>query len=252
MKKTGLAVLTVVSVILVSATQSFAGKGSNSDEWQFTLAPLFLWGMNIDGTAGIGPVDAPLELDFKDDVFENLSAVFTVHFEAKKNDLGLFAEYQYVSLDPSSSLPNGASVDVDFTIQAAEFGAGYRVTTWGNTAVEPILGFRWTSQDLEAGIGGGPQLVDSTEDWWDVFAGVRFWTYFTDKWTLITRGDIGTGGSDVVWNLSFIVDYQFKDWGSVFFGYRWMDYDYEEGTGQDRYAYDALQQGPLVGVSFHW
>jgi len=245
--------LIVLSLLLsLSGESSVAASNRSSDEWQFTLAPLFLWGMNVDGSAQIGPVSAPLQLDFKDDVLENLGAVFTLHFEAKKQDLALFAEYQYVKLEPTTSIPNGPSVDIDFTIQAAEFGAGYRVTTWGNTDVEPILGVRWAYQDLGTQIQGGPTLVDSNESWWDAFGGVRFWTHFTDTITLISRGDIGAGGSNFVWNVSFILDYQFKKWGSVFFGYRWLDYDYDSGSGPSRYAYDALQQGPLAGLAFHW
>ncbi len=242
----------LISFLFFPVSPTFAGRDRQSDDWQFALSPLFLWGMSLDGTTVIGPVSAPLQLDFKDDVFGNLGAVFTVHFDAKKDDLALFAEYQYVNLEPSSSIPNGPTVDVDFTIQAAEFGAGYRALTWGNTDVEPILGLRWTYQDLGATVQGGPQLVDSTEDWWDVFGGVRLWTHFNEKWTLISRGDIGFGDSDLVWNVSFMVDYQFKKWGSIFAGYRWMDYDYDSGSGQDRYAYNALQQGPLLGLSFYW
>ena len=239
-------------VLTFSSTSSYAAPARSSDEWQFTLAPMFLWGMNIDGASQIGPVSAPLQLDFKDDVLDNLGAVFTVHFEAHKKDLAFFAEYQYVQLEPSTTIPNGPSVDVDFTIQAAELGAGYRVTTWGNTDVEPIIGARWAYQDLDAQVKGGPSLVNSNESWWDVFSGVRLWTHFNDKWSLVSRGDIGAGGSNFVWNVSFILDYQFKKWGSVFAGYRWLDYDYDSGSGQDRYAYDALQQGPLVGIAFHW
>ena len=67
-----------------------------------------------------------------------------------------------------------------------------------------------------------------------------------------SRGDIGAGGSDFVWNVSFILDYQFRHWGSVFIGYRWLDFDYSSGSGPDRYAYNALQQGPLAGIGFHW
>ena len=47
-------------------------------------------------------------------------------------------------------------------------------------------------------------------------------------------------------------DYQFKDWGSAFFGHKWMDYDYGSSSGSDRYAYDALQQGSLVGLAVYW
>ena len=239
-------------VILGIPVTSSAAPGRASDEWQFTLAPLFLWGMNIDGSSQVGPVEAPLDLGFTDDIFENLSAVFTVHFEASKNNLTLFAEYQYTELEPTTSVPNGAELDIDFTNQLAELGAGYRVTTWGNTDVEPIVGARWTSQELKNQVKGGPVLVDTSENWWDGFAGVRLWTRFNDTWTLVSRGDIGTGGSDFIWNVSFILDYQFKEWGSVFLGYRWLDYDYDSGSGPDRYAYDGLQQGPLAGISFHW
>ena len=252
MKKISLSLAAVFSVIALSLSSAGAAPDRNSDEWQFTLAPLFLWGMNIDGSSQVGPVEAPLDLSFTDDIFENLSAVFTVHFEAHKNDLSLFAEYQYTELEPSTSIPNGAELDIDFTNQLAELGAGYRVATWGNTDVEPIIGARWTSQELKNQVRGGPVLVDVSENWWDGFVGVRLWTRFNDKWTLASRGDIGAGGSDFIWNVSFILDYQFRKWGSVFLGYRWLDYDYDSGSGPDRYAYKALQQGPLAGIAFHW
>ena len=56
-----------------------------------------------------------------------------------------------------------------------------------------------------------------------------------------------------MWNLNAMFDYRFKDWGSVFAGYKWMDYDYDNGENEfDRYAYDATQQGPLVGLNIYW
>jgi hypothetical protein len=252
MKKTPIIFL-INFFIIHLASHVTAETEQNSDEWQFALSPLFLWGMNVNGTQQIGSTVAPLELNFTDDILENLGAVFSFHFEAKKKDLTLFTEYQYVNLEPSTNISNGPTIDVDFTVQTAEFGAGYRVATWwGNTDVEPIVGLRWTYQDLEVGPRVGLNLVDSNESWWDVFAGVRLHTHFTDKWTLVSRGDIGAGGSDLVWNVSFILDYQYKEWGSVFMGYRWLDYDYDNGSGLDRYAYDATQQGPLAGFTFFW
>ncbi len=252
MRKT--AFIIVVNFIIINlASHGLARTNRGSDEWQFALSPLFLWGMSVDGTQQIGDISAPLELNFKDDLLDNMAAVFTLHFEAHKKDLAFFTEYQYVKLEPSSEIPNGPTIDVDFTVQKAELGAGYRISTWwGNTDVEPILGLRWTYQDLELGPQTGSNLMDSNESWWDIFGGVRFWTHFNEKWTLISRGDIGAGGSDFVLNVSFILDYQFRDWGSAFVGFRWMDYDYDNGSGLDRYAYDAAEQGPLMGFSFYW
>ena len=44
---------------------------SNNGDWEFTLAPLFLWGMGINGGATIGDATAPLDLEFGD-IFSNL------------------------------------------------------------------------------------------------------------------------------------------------------------------------------------
>ena len=76
---------------------------------------------------------------------------------------------------------------------------------------------------------------------------------FAEDWRLIGRADIGTGGSELVWILLGLFDYRFTNWGSVFFGYKVLDYDYDnELSGTERYVYDATLQGPLVGISFYW
>ena len=53
---------------------------------------MYLWAKNINGSASIGPLAAPLGLDFKDDILDNLETAFAIHFEAKQGDLTLFAE----------------------------------------------------------------------------------------------------------------------------------------------------------------
>ncbi len=39
-----------------------AGGESTDGEWQYSLAPLFLWAQGIEGTSTIGPVTAPLDI----------------------------------------------------------------------------------------------------------------------------------------------------------------------------------------------
>ena len=64
---------------------------------------------------------------------------------------------------------------------------------------------------------------------------------------------MGAGGSDLVWKLLGMLDYRFTSWGSVFFGYKVLDYDYNNGvSGPERYAYNATQQGPIAGIGFNW
>ncbi|MEH6649008.1 MAG: hypothetical protein V7707_03160 [Motiliproteus sp.] len=58
--------------------------------------------MSIKGDSTIDGNTADLDLNFKDDVLDNLAKIITLHFEAQKGDLLLFAEYQYVDLDPTA------------------------------------------------------------------------------------------------------------------------------------------------------
>ncbi len=95
-------------------------------------------------------------------------------------------------------------------------------------------------------IGGG-------DDWWHAFAGMRVFRTLGEKWTFIGRADLGYGGSDnSAINASFMFDYRFNNWGSAFVGYRYLEYDYDNGSDSDRYAFDAYQQGPLLGLTIHW
>lgn len=241
-------------LFILGAIQNAAADTQKSeDDWNFSFAPLFLWGMGIDGSTSIGPLTAPLDIKFGD-ALSNLDAVLTFHFEAQKSDLTLFAEYQYVDLTPSSKLPDGSEVNVGFKNTMAELGVAYRVAQYQNTDLEILGGARYVKQELDVkGIPLPPlSSLSNKEDWWDAIVGGRMKVGINDRWSFVGRADYGFGGSDGTWNLVGFFDYRFRDWGSVFFGYKWMDFDYESGSGIDRYTYDATQQGPLAGLNIFW
>ena len=76
--------------------------------------------------------------------------------------------------------------------------------------------------------------------------------YSRGNWKVVGRGDVGGGGSDLVWNVSLLGGYRFKKWGSVFAGYRVLDYDYSSGSGASRFVFDTRMQGPLLGLAFYF
>ncbi len=237
------------------------------DRWQFSLAPLFLWGMSIDGEATSQGQTLPLELDFKDDVLENMSTAFTFHFEARRGRWGLFAEYQLAELDPSISqvIPGRATANADITFktQMGELGGAYAFYNSGRTRWEVIAGARWTDHDVDVDLQVSPVpppgapiaptipvSIEDGDDWLDGFIGARVFTRLGNKWLFTARGDAGTGGSDGVYNAAFQFNYRFAKWGSVLAGYRWMKYDYfSKSSG---YGYNATQQGPLLGLNVLW
>jgi hypothetical protein len=253
--------------LMIGATSLAMANETASDEWEFSATPLFLWGLSVDGSSTIGDTTAPLNLDFSDDILENMEAVFTLHFEARKSKWVLFSEVQYVELDPSSEIsqdspPASVEDDIDFTNTMVELGVGYAFVETAKSRWEVIGGARYTRQELEVDVdlsppGPGPSIaVDSSvdEDWWHGFAGGRLIYSLTDYWTFEGRADYGYGDSDnTATNASFFFNYKFNDWGSVLAGFRYLDYDYDnDRSGNNHYAYDAKQQGPLLGLTIRW
>lgn len=224
-----------------------------SDEWKFQLSPMFLWAMSIDGDSTVGPVTAPLLIDFGDSI-KDLDMAFTVHFEANKGDWTLFTEYQYVLIRPTQELSDVTSMTIDFRNYMFELGGAYTFNRGERSTWEGIGGLRYTRQDLKTTLNpADATLVDVSENWTDGFIGLRNIYKISDNWLLLSRADIGAGGSDFVWNASVMADYRFNEWGSAFIGYKAMGYDYNNGeTGLNAYAYDAVQKGPLVGLNIHW
>lgn len=261
MKNKKLAQLAAASVLLASTNIATA-----SDEWEFALSPLFLWGMSINGDATIDEATAPLDLEFKDDILENMEAVLTLHFEARKGIWTFFTEAQYVDLGPSVDIamgPLNVEADITFKNTMFELGAGYTFSYSDSTRWEVIGGGRYTDQDIDVDATASTSLpppldevdieMEGGDDWWHAFLGVRVAHAFNDKWSFIGRTDYGYGGSDnTAINASFMFDYRFRDWGSAFAGYRYLEYDYDNDSSSNGYAFDAYQQGPLLGVTLYW
>jgi hypothetical protein len=247
--------LTARCILSSSLVVSSSSCLATDDEWEFMVAPLFLWGISLEGEAALEGNVVGMDLDFQDDIFENLDGALTLHFEARKNDWLFFAEYQYVSLNPGFEAalgPISVNPSIEFDVTTAELGAGYTVSHNDRTRWEVLGGLRLVDHELDVDVNG-PEFLPSTisggDDWSHGFLGARVITAMDEKWSFVARGDYGYGGSDnKAIHLSAMVDYRFRHWGSAFFGYRYLDMTYSGGS----YDYDAAQQGPQLGVSIWW
>lgn len=59
-------------------------------------------------------------------------------------------------------------------------------------------------------------------------------------------------GSKFTWQVFPTVGFKFTDRVSLELGYRWLDIDYSTGSGNERFAYDVLSQGPIGGLAFRF
>ncbi len=235
------------STIALATPQLASAQSGNS--WDH-LFGIYLWGTGIEGVSSIGPVTAPINITFSD-ALDNLDSALMLHYEGRSGDWGVLADVMHIGLDPEAALPSGAPAAVDLTNNVVEFGGIYKPQS--SEAFELLFGIRYTELEIDATIGAAPKASLVDEEWVDAFVGGRLVGQLSDNWRLIGRADVGTGDSDLVWNATATIDYRFNDRVSALFGYRWLDYDYDNGkAGPDRFTYDARYEGPIGAVVFYW
>ena len=179
---------------------------STSKDWDFSLAPMYLWAVSIDGDQTVKGVKVDLDVPFSD-IFDNLKGALTFHFEGlHKQRWGFFSDLNYIVLEMDDG-----PVDIDFTEIMFELAGFYRITE-GAHAIDGLGGLRYSSMEVDLDLPEPRPDVDQRKDWVDPYLGLRWQWKFAEKWGTRLRGDIGGFGigSDITWNLVGMVD--FKPW----------------------------------------
>ena len=245
--------LLITFILMFCSSMVSAGDTPGTSDWEFNLAPFYLWGINIDGDLTAGPVTAPVEVPFED-VFDSIEAAFIVHFETVyKAQWGFLVDVNYIMHVPIMTLPMGISQNVDLNMTVAEFSGFYRLQRDAHT-FDIIAGLRYIEVENTVSVVGGQTLLDGSKDWLDPLIGARWLWGFSDGWSLIARGDIGGFGigSEFSWQAVGLVEWQPWKYASFIAGYRALGEDYEDGSGKDYFNFDATIHGPVIGINFKW
>jgi hypothetical protein len=225
---------------------------AQSDAWHHTLA-IYLMGAGLDGTVGLGPVTADVDVSFSD-LVENLKTGMMAAYAADRGDWGVGVDMIYLNLEgtaepqPSTEL----HAEVDQTTVSVE--AAYRAFE----RLELIGGARYNEVESDTAVlQGGVRTAISgrTESWWDPYIGAR-WTlpFADDKWSFVLRADYGGFGvgSESAWQALARFNWHTTDALDVLFGFRVLDTDYVDGDGNDRFVFDVQSAGPVVGVAWRF
>lgn len=245
----------VGTMVLAPTVMSAGTTGSSQKNWEFNLAPFYIWGIAIDGDVTSGTNTVPVEVPFSD-ITDNLEAAFIIHFEGMhKSNWGFLIDVNYLDVSNDVNLPGpfNQSANVDFDATLGEFSGLYRLKH-GKHFYDLIAGLRYTKMENKINIAGGPTLVDVSKDWIDPLIGLRWVWGFADNWSLVVRGDIGGFGvgSDLALQGLALIDWQPFKYVSFLAGYRGIYEDYEDGSGADLFRFDATIHGPLFGINFRW
>lgn len=245
--------LVIAFFTLTCGSAAAASESQKEGDWQFNLAPFYLWGVNIDGDLSVGPATAQIKVPFED-VFDSLEAAFIVHFESVyKSQWGFLVDINYLDLENNMPLPMGISSTVDLNLTLSEFSGYYRLQRDAHK-LDFIAGVRYINMENTVSITGGPTLINADKDWLDPLIGARWVWEFSDGWSLITRGDLGGFGvgSDFTWQALGLVEWQPWKHVSILAGYRALYIDYQDGSGREYFNFDATIHGPVLGLNFKW
>jgi hypothetical protein len=221
-------------------------QAAATKNWEFNLVPMYIWFVDLNGTI---PVDVAFS-----DIWDNLEAIFTVHFEGvHRKKWGFIVDVTYLDLSVDINRP--ILRKMDFVNVIAEFDGFYRFDM-GYQALDLIAGVRYNKLEPEittSGVGPIPPSLKTDEDWVDPLIGGRYIREISDKWHLILRADLGGFGvgSDFVWNVAGFLDYRPWKHVSLIGGYRALDTDYKN-SGSTISRYDVRLAGPLAGINIFW
>lgn len=172
------------------------------------------------------------------------------------------------------SLRGETAVKLEYVV--VEAGAGYEIARSGansNTSVDVFAGVRYWHQELSLALsldgavslppgfeltGSYSGYASGTANWVDPLIGLKVRYGIAPGQRLSVRGDIGGFGvgSDFTWQAVATYNYDFGeaygiDWSGVL-GYRALYADYSDGSGINRYTFNLLQHGPLLGLTMRF
>jgi hypothetical protein len=238
------------SLLLLTLTGNTAfaqmDEADKSSGWKHSLV-VYLLAPTIEGTVGVGRVDGDLEID-PGTVFDTLEGAFLGGWVAEKDDWGVFLDFVYMDLKEDFTLVNGQIPgEVGNKQLVANISALYELAD----KVQLMAGVMYTDISMQLSLEGPiqPRNLKTGDNWIDPMVGLRFVSPVSERWSFAGFGQVGGFGvgSDLTWQLTGSFSYQMTERSNLLIGYRYMDFDYESGSGTDLFKFDVAEHGPAVG-----
>ena len=264
------------------------GRLSPASPWILSFTPYsWLSGLKGDTTAkgrttdiDVNPIKVLEHLD---------GMPWMSYAEARKDRFAFYNDIVYAPLAVDANVARSfdritldAALGVDVEQTIVEVGAAYEIARWssGGSAKDGYALARYTAIDLLAGarywhqevaihlaltatldttalhVSGSRAIARSGNiEWVDPLFGFRIRHQLLPGHELIVRADVGgfDVGSKFSWNVlgaySWLIAARHGVTYSGLLGYRALSVDFEKGSGINRYEYDAVQHGPIMGLT---
>lgn len=252
MRKASLATVLFAASTLATPIAARAQEAS-PEEWHGEVA-IYAWLPAMTGDAVVrgNPVDVDMSFGDSIDALSELELALMGHLEVGKGRWTAIGDGLYLSFEEDVGLPRlGRDAKGELSLYLAELGAAYEVNSRNGRAVDVLGGARFIGSEVKFEIEDTAFSRENSRDRVQPFLGARGRWRLGEKWSTALRGDVGGFTSDdMSWNVVASFGYHWKKNRSFNFGYRVLSIDFEDGSGDDAYAYDVIQHGPWMGLGF--
>lgn len=243
-------------VILVSAPPAAAEEGDPHSEWAFD-AKIYLWGASIGGKTGAG---SDIDIAFGD-VFRNLEMAFMGTVGARKGKWSFMLDAIYLDVKGSRNftIPVGSFFDINAkgTVELTNWiltpSVGYNLFEKERIQLDALAGARYLYLKADTELDFGTRIpplnkrITISDSIWDGIIGLKGYVTLSKNWYLPYYADIGTGSSNLTWQVFGGVGYRFQRIDLIA-AYRYMSWNFDDNDKFD----DFNLHGPLVGVKFRF
>ena len=246
------------SLLLLVFCWASIAAAQDENKWQYEFT-IYGWYAGIDGTVNVPGVPGPGVNSTVDasDILDSLEMVFMGGFAAQKNKWSIITDlvymdvggYKNTTLTTGSGQPVNAALDLDISSWLVNGAIGYDVVQAERGTLAVVGGVRYMALDVDTKVGllGRQPERSGSEGLLDGIVGVRGFIRLNENWYVPYYADIGTGGSELSWQLFAGVGYRFS-WGDIRLGYRYLGYDMDD----DKVLQDLALSGPVLGVGFRF
>ena len=243
-------VIPVLSLLMVETVRADHGT------WHYTVMPYAMF-PNMRGDTGIRELPTvPVDQD-PGDIFDKLQMGAMLFLEARNDQWAFSSDVLYMDLG-SDIEAGGQLLQIDGDVDLSQIGWELAAMRRVNDYFEVGLAVTFNQIDVDVDftvttpLGSTDHAGGLEENWIDPAIVARVTAPINDKWFFTARGNIGGFGvgSDLAWQLQADVGYRPSDSWYFAFGYRIIDFDYDDGSGADRFVYDMQLFGPVLKLGF--
>jgi hypothetical protein len=255
LKCTALVILGLIAILLL--VQPVAAEETSPDSWQYS-ATIYAWMPAIKGETASGE---DVDISFSD-ILKNLDFTFMGGVAARKNKFSLLTDVLYMDLEDTSNNTVVQGPPTSLSVTNVELKAwivtpmvAYNVVQSDRVKLDLLAGARYlylnatVDYKIQDSSGTQKNSESGSDGFWDGIVGAIGQIKINEKWYLPFQCDVGTGETDLTWQVFGGVGYKFKNLDLVA-GYRHLEFDFDSSDKAGNLLNDLYITGPMVGVRY--